>query len=63
VLRAAREAGVKRVIITSSTAAVAYGHPPQPFDETSWTNLDGADVLPYVKIQDESLLRPGLVKS
>ncbi len=51
VLRAAREAGVKRVVITSSTAAVAYGHAPrpEPFDETSWTNLDGADVQPYVK--------------
>jgi dihydroflavonol-4-reductase len=51
VLRAAHEAGVKRVVITSSTAAVAYGHAPrpEPFDESSWTNLDGADVQPYVK--------------
>ncbi|MGH6755498.1 MAG: NAD-dependent epimerase/dehydratase family protein, partial [Bradyrhizobium sp.] len=52
VLRAARDAGVKRIVITSSTAAVAYGHAPQtkPFDETDWTNLDGgAEIQPYVK--------------
>src|SRR4029077_15769433 len=49
--RAARDAAVKRVVITSSMGAIGYGHPPQtaPFDETSWTNLDGADVQPYVK--------------
>jgi len=51
VLRAARDAGVTRVVLTSSFAAIGYGHPPQkaPFDETSWTNLTGADVRPYVK--------------
>jgi len=52
VLRAARDAGVKRVVVTSSFAAIGYGHPPRsvPFDETSWTNLDGgAEVQPYVK--------------
>lgn len=51
VLRAAREAGVRRVVITSSLAAIGYGHPPQdkPFDETDWTNLEGADVQPYPK--------------
>jgi dihydroflavonol-4-reductase len=51
VLRAAREAGVKRVVITSSFGAVSYGHPPQdaPFDETDWTNLDSLDVHPYIK--------------
>ncbi len=51
VLRAARDAGVRRVVLTSSFAAVGYGHPPQPapFDETSWTDLDGAGVLPYIK--------------
>jgi dihydroflavonol-4-reductase len=51
VLRAARDAGVKRVVLTSSVAAIAYGHKPQPqpFDETDWTNPDGADVQPYVK--------------
>ena len=51
VLRAARDAGVKRVVLTSSFAAIGYGHPPQtaPFDETSWTDPQGDDVLPYVK--------------
>jgi nucleoside-diphosphate-sugar epimerase len=51
VLGAAREAGVKRVVLTSSFAAVGYGHAPQsaPFDETNWTNLAGRDVSAYVK--------------
>jgi nucleoside-diphosphate-sugar epimerase len=51
VLRAARDAGVKRVVLTSSFAAIGYGHPLQkaPFDETSWTDPQGSDVLPYVK--------------
>jgi nucleoside-diphosphate-sugar epimerase len=51
VLRAARDAGVKRVVQTSSFTAIGYGHPPQqaPFDETTWTDLRGADVLPYGK--------------
>ena len=29
VLRAAREAGVKRVVVTSSFAAIGYGHAPR----------------------------------
>jgi nucleoside-diphosphate-sugar epimerase len=51
VLRAARDGGVRRVVLTSSFAAVGYGHPPRdvPFDETSWTNLAGRAVSPYVK--------------
>lgn len=51
VLRAARDAGVQRVVLTSSFAAIGYGHPQQTaaFDETSWTDPNGADVLPYVK--------------
>ena len=51
VLRASRDAGVKRVVVTSSFAAVGYGQPPQsaPFNETNWTNPDGDDVRPYVK--------------
>ncbi len=51
VLRAARDAGVKRVVLTSSFAAVGYGYKPQSaaFDETNWTHLDGDDVAPYTK--------------
>ena len=51
VLRAARDAGVKRVVLTSSFAAIGYGHAPrrEPFDETSWTDPAGEDVRPYVK--------------
>ncbi|HEU4758628.1 MAG TPA: aldehyde reductase, partial [Dehalococcoidia bacterium] len=51
VLRAARDAGVKRVVLTSSFAAVGYGHPLRqaPYDEASWTDPDGGDVRPYVK--------------
>ena len=50
VLRAARDAGVKRVVLTSSFAAIGYGHPPRatPFDETSWTDTT-APVSAYVK--------------
>ncbi|MCA6124068.1 aldehyde reductase [Bradyrhizobium sp. WSM 1704] len=51
VLRAAREAGVRRVVLTSSFAAIGYGHPPRttPFDETVWSNLDSGDVQAYPK--------------
>ena len=51
VLRAARDAGVQRVVQTSSFAAVGYGHKPQtaPFDETTWTEIDSPDVTAYAK--------------
>ena len=51
VLRAARDAGVKRVVLTSSFAAVGYGHPEQtkPFDEADWTDLNGEGLTAYVK--------------
>ena len=51
VLRASRDAGVKRVVLTSSFAAIGYGHPPQdaPFNETNWTDPNGDDVRSYVK--------------
>src|SRR5262249_34146490 len=43
VLKAARDAGARRVVLTSTCGAIYYGHPPQgaPFDETSWTNIQG----------------------
>ncbi|MEU6251158.1 aldehyde reductase [Streptomyces sp. NPDC047043] len=51
VLRAARNAGVKRVVLTSSFAAVGYGHAPadRVFTEDDWTNVDGPGVAPYIK--------------
>jgi len=50
VLRAARSAGVRRVVLTSSVVAVAYGHPDsRTYDERDWTNVDAPDVTPYPK--------------
>lgn len=51
ILRAARDAGVKRIVLTSSFAAVGYGHEKydKVFDETDWTNPDGPEVQPYIK--------------
>ncbi|BBX07480.1 SDR family oxidoreductase [Mycolicibacterium aichiense] len=50
VLRAAAAEGVRRVVITSSFAAIGYSPKPSgtPYDETDWTNPDDA-VSPYVK--------------
>jgi dihydroflavonol-4-reductase len=50
VLRAAAEAGVARVVLTSSFAAIGYGHGPRstPFTEQDWTDLNGPrPVAPY----------------
>ena len=51
VLRAAREAGVKRVILTSSFAAIGYGwgdRLPELLTEEHWSNPDNAaDCPPY----------------
>ncbi len=48
-LRFARAAGVKRFVLTSSMAAVAYGHGKgrDLYDEGDWTNLANAEVMPY----------------
>lgn len=52
VLCAARDAGVRRVVLTSSFAAIGYGHPAgrtRPFTEEDWTNTGSLSVSPYVK--------------
>jgi nucleoside-diphosphate-sugar epimerase len=51
VLRAARDAGVKRVVLTSSFAAIGYGAEGRtaPFTEEDWTKPDGPGVQPYGK--------------
>ena len=51
VLRAARDAGVERVVLTSSFAAIGYGQAPvagHPFTEENWSNLS-EKVSAYVK--------------
>ncbi len=51
VLRAAHQAGAQRVVLTSSFAAIGYGHPPtnRTFDEDDWTDVNGRDCSAYVK--------------
>lgn len=51
VLRAARDAGVKRVVLTSSFAAIGYGHGQRAtaYTEEDWTDVNGPSVQPYMK--------------
>lgn len=51
VLRAARDAGVRRVVLTSSFAAIGYGHAPRaaPFTEADWTDPDAPRLTAYAK--------------
>lgn len=50
VLRAARDAGVRRVVLTSAFGAIGVGGKPldRPFVETDWSDLTG-NVAPYQK--------------
>ena len=53
VLRAARDAGVKRVVLTSSFAAIGYGHRGDaPFDETSWTDPTARGIARLREVED-----------
>jgi dihydroflavonol-4-reductase len=52
VLKAARDAGVKRVVLTSSFAAIGYGAPKDRtavFTEKDWSNLNDPTVQAYPK--------------
>lgn len=51
VLRAARDGGVKRVVLTSSFAAIGYGHPQGggDFTEADWSDVNGPGVSAYAK--------------
>jgi nucleoside-diphosphate-sugar epimerase len=51
VLRAARDAGVKRVVLTSSFAAIGYGHKERkaPFTEKDWTDPESEGLGAYPK--------------
>jgi dihydroflavonol-4-reductase len=49
-LRFAREAGVKRFVLTSSVAAIASGHPEQrAYTESDWTDVAAPKVSAYSK--------------
>lgn len=50
-LKAARDAGVQRVVMTSSVAAIAYGHGPgeHRLTEADWTRLEAAGIPAYVQ--------------
>jgi nucleoside-diphosphate-sugar epimerase len=51
VLRAALDAGVERVVVTSSVAAVrgSVDHASAPLTEETWTDPDAPDVTPYTR--------------
>ena len=48
-LRAAKAAGVKRVVLTSSTVAVLGGHDARQKDESDWFDPDGPGASAYAR--------------
>lgn len=50
-LRVAKSAGVKRFVLTSSVAAIAYGRPDpgRPYNESDWTNTQAPGLGAYIK--------------
>jgi len=51
----ALEAGVERIVLTSSIAAIVYGHPPtdRAFTTADWTDPDQARAYPESKLRAE----------
>lgn len=49
VLKAAQNAGIKRVVLTSSIAATNHGDGQAPFTEENWTDPDSPRATPYYK--------------
>jgi dihydroflavonol-4-reductase len=51
-INSALAAGVERIVLTSSTVAVNYGHPrsrTKPFTEADWTMLDQPGITAYIE--------------
>lgn len=49
VVRAALDAGVQRVVLTSSVAAIRGGNEGRRLDESVWTDLSSPGLTPYVR--------------
>lgn len=51
VLRAARDAGVRRVVLTSALGAICAGHGQmsRPYNESDWSDLTSRNIWPYQK--------------
>lgn len=49
VLRVSHQAGVRRVVLTSSIAATNHGSGHAPFSEKNWTDVESRRATPYYK--------------
>jgi dihydroflavonol-4-reductase len=49
VVGTALDAGVERIVLTSSVAAIRGGNEGRPLDESIWTDLSSPDLTPYVQ--------------
>lgn len=52
VLSAAKRSGIERAVLTSSIAAIAYGHDParrEPYTEKDWTDAESPKITSYIR--------------